>query len=114
MGFIEGREADKYTDMDAQQRKKIVLSQFATYFGSEALTPEQYHDFCWRDEEWSKGCYAGIAGPQVISQVGYTIRKPHGAVFWAGTETAKEYMGYFEGAVRAGERAADEVKNWLQ
>ena len=33
---------------------------------------------------------------------------------WAGTETATEFPGQMEGAVRAGERAAEEVLNALQ
>ncbi|KAG2485318.1 hypothetical protein HYH03_015991 [Edaphochlamys debaryana] len=33
-----------------------------------------------------------------------------GRVFWAGTELAREWAGYFEGALEAGHRAAEEVE----
>ena len=36
-------------------------------------------------------------------------RPPPGRVHWAGTETATIWTGYMEGAVRSGERAAQEV-----
>lgn len=36
-------------------------------------------------------------------------RKPTGRVHWAGTETATIWMGYINGAVQAGKRAATEV-----
>jgi monoamine oxidase len=35
--------------------------------------------------------------------------QPLGRVHWAGTETADQWMGYVEGAVRSGIRAAGEV-----
>lgn len=37
------------------------------------------------------------------------LRKPHGRVFFAGTETATIWSGYMNGAVEAGERAAREI-----
>jgi monoamine oxidase len=40
---------------------------------------------------------------------GSTIREPFGRVHWAGTETSTYWAGYMDGAVRAGERSADEV-----
>jgi monoamine oxidase len=35
-------------------------------------------------------------------------------VHWAGTETADAHLGFMEGAVRAGERAAGEVVRALR
>jgi monoamine oxidase len=32
-----------------------------------------------------------------------------GGIFWAGTETADEWTGFLDGAVRSGRRAAAEV-----
>jgi len=37
------------------------------------------------------------------------LKQPVGRVHWAGVETADEWMGFMNGAVQAGERAADEV-----
>ena len=34
-------------------------------------------------------------------------------VHWAGTETATEWRGFMNGAVQAGQRAANEVLNGL-
>jgi monoamine oxidase len=39
------------------------------------------------------------------------LREPLGRMHFAGTETATRWMGYFDGAVQAGERAAAEVLN---
>jgi Flavin containing amine oxidoreductase len=40
---------------------------------------------------------------------GPELRRPVGRVHSAGTETADRWWGYMDGAVRSGERAADEV-----
>lgn len=37
------------------------------------------------------------------------LREPVGRIHWAGTETAMEWIGYMEGALSSGIRAADEV-----
>ena len=47
---------------------------------------------------------ARLAGP-----LGPSVRRPHGRVHWAGTETSTYWSGYMDGAVRSGERAAVEV-----
>jgi monoamine oxidase len=37
------------------------------------------------------------------------LNQPFGLVHWAGTETATYWNGYMDGAVRSGERAAQEA-----
>jgi monoamine oxidase len=44
-----------------------------------------------------------------MMRFGREIRRPHGRVHWAGTETSTYWTGYMDGAVRAGKRAAVEV-----
>ena len=112
MGFIEGRDGVHWTHADAAERRSTVLRQFATYFGPQAGQPLEYHDHSWLDDEWTRGCYVGTAGPGALSQWGDSLRTPHAGLFWAGTETATEFNGYFEGAVRAGRRAADQVVSY--
>ena len=40
---------------------------------------------------------------------GHALRPAAGRVHWAGTETAINFMGTFDGAIESGERAAQEV-----
>ena len=44
-----------------------------------------------------------------MTACGAALRVPCGRIHWAGTETAVRWNGYIEGAVRSGERAAEEV-----
>jgi monoamine oxidase len=48
-------------------------------------------------------------GPHTLSTMGKYLREPTGHIHWAGTETATEWNGYIEGAIRSGERAAAEI-----
>ena len=45
---------------------------------------------------------------------GPALRQTTGRIHWAGTETATYWFGYMDGAVRSGERAAEEVTDALK
>ncbi|KEF31285.1 Amine oxidase [flavin-containing] A [Marinobacter nitratireducens] len=109
MGFIEGRDGVAYSERSPEKRKAEFLRALESWFGAEAARPIAYYDHSWRQDEWARGCYAGVAAPGHWTSVGHAIREPSGRIFWAGTETSTEWNGYFEGAVRAGIRAAEEV-----
>jgi monoamine oxidase len=47
--------------------------------------------------------------PGSWTQFGSLLRRPVGPLHWAGTETADEWTGFMDGAVRSGQRAAAEV-----
>jgi monoamine oxidase len=105
---IAGRAREFFT-YDDVTRKKIALSTFVKYFGKEAATPVHYIDHCWADELWSKGCYAAIYPAGAWTNFNGELAAPTGNIHWAGTETSDVWYGYIEGAVRAGERAANEI-----
>ena len=45
----------------------------------------------------------------IATHLGRHLLEPVGRIHWAGTETATEFPNEIEGALSAGERAADEV-----
>jgi len=109
LGFIEGHLAERYAGENPEARRDAVLGCFARAFGERAARPSDYVDRAWAEEPWSQGCYAGVFPPGIWTTVGRAIRRPEGRLHFAGTETATAWAGYIEGAVRSGERAADEV-----
>ena len=50
---------------------------------------------------------------KLYSSASRELRKPHGNVYFAGTELATKWSGHMDGAVEAGERAAREVLHQL-
>jgi monoamine oxidase len=109
LGFLEGRHARRAGKLPPEERKELVLSVLAKFFGPRAADPKEYVERDWAAEEWSRGCYGGRFGTGVWTGYGEALREPVGRVHWAGTETAQVWNGYMEGAVRSGERAAREV-----
>ncbi|MGH3726238.1 MAG: flavin monoamine oxidase family protein [Mycobacterium sp.] len=85
-----------------------VLETFAAMFGPKALEPMDYSEKLWRDEPYSFGCEGGL-GISALTTARALLKAPVGPIHWAGVETADEWMGFMNGAVQAGERAAREV-----
>jgi len=114
LGFIEGRPGRYWGERTKEEREAEVIASLVKYFGPEAADYKGYIDQYWAAEQWSRGCYAGTFGPGGWTGFGPHLRKPVGRIHWAGTETATEWMGYVEGAIQSGERAADEVATLLR
>lgn len=113
MGFIEGDEGRIWGRKSFAERQAEVLACFTRYFGEQASSPFAYEELNWADEELTRGCYAGFLPPGVWTTYGEALRQPVGRLHWAGTETATLWNGYMEGAVRSGERAAQELLDLL-
>jgi len=109
MGFIGGREARVWENRSAADRRTAALQNLANYFGSEALGPTDVVEFNWSAEPWNRGCPVAVLGPGTLVDFGTALRTPVGRIHWAGTETSTYWNGYMDGAVRSGERAAQEV-----
>jgi monoamine oxidase len=87
----------------------VVLECFERLFGEKAAKPGIYLETAWAEEEWSRGGPVCSFGPGILSHYGEALRQPAGRIHWAGAETATVWTGYMDGAVRSGERAAEEV-----
>ena len=94
-----------------EERKKVVIERIVEFLGPEGAHPIDYEDQDWPAEVCSRGCYGASMGPGIMTTVGKVIRQPHGRIHWAGTETATRWMGYIDGAIRSGDRAAAEVQS---
>jgi monoamine oxidase len=109
LGFSVGRAARELGALDADERRRRVLDVLATCFGPEALAISGFTEKDWSTEEWTRGCPTASTPPGVMSVHGPALRKPCGRIHWAGTETARQWTGYMEGAVESGERVAAEI-----
>lgn len=108
-GYVKGRHAVRLGRMTPGERRAVVLGRLRRFFGEEAEAPRAYHERDWSAEEWSRGCYRGNAAPGALTRFGPALAAPVGPLHWAGSETASRWVGYIEGAIEAGERAAREA-----
>lgn len=110
LGFFEADDARAYATRTAAERRDALLDSLARYFGPRARSDAVgYVEKVWDADPWSGGGYVGITPPGVLRRYGPALRAPVGRIHWAGTETADRWNGYMDGAVRSGERAAEEV-----
>jgi monoamine oxidase len=113
-GFVGGDSARAFEAMAPADRRAAVLENLVTVVGEQARSPVDYIEQDWSNERWTRGCPVGHLKPGVLHRHGAALRSPHGPVHFAGTETADFWLGYMDGGVRAGERAAREVHKTLR
>jgi monoamine oxidase len=83
------------------------IDELAGLFGDAAATPREVIERDWSTDPWAGGCVANaLPGSDLDLEA---LRAPCGRVHYAGSETAREWPRYLEGAVEAGERAAAEI-----
>ncbi len=109
LGFLEGTQARKLGTWSAEDRRAAVVGCFERWFGPRAGKSVDFVEKSWIDDEWARGCYGAFMPPNTWRMFGQSLREPVGPIHWAGAETAATGMGYMDGAVRSGQRAAAEV-----
>lgn len=106
LGFTDPRTFDP---LPPAERRERALVGFADLFGKKALEPIDYVDHCWGAEDFAPGGPTAAVPPGSWTAYGPWLRKPVDGIHWAGTETADEWTGFLDGAVRSGHRVAAEV-----
>jgi monoamine oxidase len=109
--FREGARADGANRVTQQQHQREIVDDLAAFFGPEAAEPIAFLEHNWVAEEYTGGCYGAFTAPGTLSRFGRALRTPVGPLHWAGSETARRWTGYMDGAIESGHRAAGEIIN---
>ena len=117
--FVAGDAGRALSKLSQKERFKTVVEQINATLGKAAgLTtfpePIAVDEHEWANDLWAQGCPCPAPPPGVMANGGKydyeeALRAPHGKIHFVGTETAYEWKGYMEGAIRAGKRGAREV-----
>ncbi|VUC33713.1 unnamed protein product [Clonostachys rosea] len=112
--FMVGAPGAEWGALPEEQRKEQLLAQIGALYGDRARVDADFVEmqcFDWAQDRWTGGgCPCASLPPGVLDSLSSgSLRQPLGNLHFAGTETAAEWKGYMEGAVRSGERAAQEV-----
>jgi monoamine oxidase len=92
----------------ATRRRQRVLDDLTKLFGPDAQDADEYVEQDWANEPWQSGCVPRV--PAGVLGTGHPwLTRPVGPVHWAGAETSHLGEAHMDGAVRAGQRAAEDV-----
>ena len=105
VGFVVGAPADRVATMTDDARRTHLLDHLEVAFGPAVRDPIAWREEDWGDDPFSGGCPVAMPVPGGHT-TGYDPTRADGPVLWAGTETARQWRGYIDGAVEAGHRAA--------
>ncbi|CAI7575150.1 unnamed protein product [Penicillium discolor] len=115
--FMSGDPGRAWSSLSQKEREESLLQQLGKLFGAANIDKEfiQLTAYEWVNDEWAGwGCPCTALTPGVLDTLGPdALRESAGNLHFAGTETAGEWKGYMEGAIRSGERAAAEVVKTL-
>lgn len=107
--FVGGPAARAMTRLHPSERRETLLARLAHFFGPAAGRPEQFVEQNWMEEEWTRGCYHGMAQCGVYTAVGPALRERVGRIHWAGSESGAHAMGSMGGAVDSAQRVTGEL-----
>ncbi len=117
LGFLTARRATDWNRRPLIERRTAVLEAWAAVFGPEALSPIDYLEMDWAAETFTRGGYGCHFPPGSWCELGPALggeRMPSfDRIWWAASDLAKDWNGYLEGALFAGEQAALEVASIL-
>lgn len=109
-GFMNGA----YHTATREERKTALLNQLRRYFGEKADQYESYEEAVWRQDANTFIDHDTNILPHQNN--GHAIFRAHylnGRLLIAGSETAKQFPGYMDGAVRSAYFVVDQFRNNL-
>jgi monoamine oxidase len=109
LGFIGGDAATRWGNLNPDAQRQAVLDCLARWFGDAARAPLGYGFHDWTADFRQGGAPVMVLPPGALSRVGPALRAPCGRIHFAGTEAATKWTGYMDGAIRAGDAAAQAI-----
>ena len=110
VGFVVGRHAREIVQLSPEARRTSILDALERAFGPAARRPSELVLHDWAAEPFIGGCPVALFGPGALTPSSCALRDPDRRVHFAGTETAREHVGYLEGALESAERVLAEVR----
>lgn len=118
LGFLTAGRATYWNQQPKEERIQAVLKTWAQVFGDEALSPIDYIEQDWLLDPSIRGGHGCHFPPGVWNELGPALgqeRMPaFGRILWAASDLAKDWNGYLEGAIFAGEQASEEAEKLLK
>lgn len=109
VAFSGGPAADACRAWPAAERTERYLSALAPIYRGLRASFERARFMDWPSDPWVKGSYS-FPAPGEVTTLGPQLQQPlAGRVFIAGEHTCYAFVGYMEGALQSGARAAARI-----
>lgn len=112
ISYAVGDRAQILSHMSPEEKGEEMRKPLQATTAAEVPMPDSIDSYYWGDDPYTHGAYPRFSGDQ-HTRLQPLFRAAHGGIFFAGEHTAKRY-GFMEGAIEAGERAANEVVQRLR
>jgi putrescine oxidase len=109
VAFVPDEKADAMFALGADERRQVILEDFAKSLGPKALEPVVYYESDWGSEEWTRGAYASSYDLGGLHRYGADQLTPVGPIYWASSDLAAEGYQHVDGAVRMGRGTAGKI-----
>jgi monoamine oxidase len=106
VAFSAAERADQIERLTLEERRLRLLADLNEAFGSGSRPPTALFSEDWANEPYSEGCYASRLAP---GDQDVDLGARHDLVHFAGTETARSWRSFMEGALESAERVLDEI-----
>jgi monoamine oxidase len=109
--FTNGDFGRGLSKLSQKERFDAILAHVQRLYGQYCVVPNPIaiteHE--WYKDQWAQGCPCPASPPGIMTKYEHALRSTHGRIHFIGTETAYEWKGYMDGAIRSGQRGAKEV-----
>jgi monoamine oxidase len=107
--IVAGPQSLAFGRLGPDARRRLIADALTQRFGAKARNLADYREHDWGADEYSRGGYVAYMPPGFLTAWGPVLRRPVGAIHWAGTETSTVNHGSVDGAIQSGRRAAAET-----
>ena len=109
VAFSGGPAADTCRGWTPAERTEKYLATLSPVFPALRASFERARFMDWPSDPWVKGSYS-FPAPGEVTTLGPQLQQPlEGRVFLAGEHTCYAFVGYMEGALESGARAARRI-----
>lgn len=106
--YVAGQYGRQLVAMAPGDRLQTVLEQFDALYPGVNAHFQTATSTAWPADPWVQGSYSAY-GPGQLTSFWPAFQQPYGRLFFAGEHTDR-YIGYMEGAVRSGQRVAQQIQ----
>jgi monoamine oxidase len=104
---VGGRMDEALGPLDSNARVRAGRKMLSQAFPDAEATIERTVTLRWGEQPWARGAFAAFR-PGQLTDLMPVIARPEGRVHFAGEHTSP-WTGWMEGALRSGERVAQEI-----